>query len=412
MEVRHKILPKQKQFVRSVNREVLYSGAFGAGKTRALCFKLVMRACIPGAREFLCRKTNVDLKASTLHTLLRPDGILPPVLPEGSYVHQKANQVILIRDGGEIIYRGLDMASKIGSIQLTGASVDEGVEISEDSYTMLRGRIRVNVPGLVNQINVVCNPGSPSHFLAKRFGLDPGGTAEPGCEAICTNTAENPYLPQDYIDDLSKLTGVAKKRFYYGKWVGSDGLVYDNWNRETHVKKRRRVDWKYSILAIDDGYSNPFAVILLQVDGDGRIHVGKEFYKTKLINSEKIEIIKSFMGGKNNTTAVLIDPSAAEFREELIRKNIPAQPASNSVFSGIVAVQAKLKTLDDGKPGLTVDPNCINTIREFESYEWGNTVHGLKDEPRKLDDHAMDAIRYGINYIDVYGGDAFKIIKV
>jgi phage terminase large subunit len=60
-------------------------------------------------------------------------------------------------------------------------------------------------------------------------------------------------------------------------------------------------------------------------------------------------------------------------------------------------VQDLLKIQGDGKPRLTVAPGCDNTINEFESYVWKPE----KDEPVKLDDHAMDALRYGILAIDL-----------
>jgi phage terminase large subunit len=51
----------------------------------------------------------------------------------------------------------------------------------------------------------------------------------------------------------------------------------------------------------------------------------------------------------------------------------------------------------DNRPRLTVDPSCVETINEFESYVWKPE----KDEPVKENDHAMDALRYGINAIDI-----------
>ena len=60
------------------------------------------------------------------------------------------------------------------------------------------------------------------------------------------------------------------------------------------------------------------------------------------------------------------------------------------VTDGIHSVQAALKVQGDGLPRLTVDPSCVNTINEFESYEWKPE----KDEPKKENDHAMDTIRY------------------
>ena len=62
---RLELLPQQLKFIMSEKREVLYSGAFGAGKTRAICLRVAMRASVEGAREGLCRKTVVALKRST-----------------------------------------------------------------------------------------------------------------------------------------------------------------------------------------------------------------------------------------------------------------------------------------------------------------------------------------------------------
>ena len=97
------VLPQQLRFLTSDAREVLYSGAFGAGKTRAICLRCAMRASVQGAREGLCRKTVVALKRSTLKTLLEPDGLLPPILPQGSYEYKKIDGEIRIHGGGTII---------------------------------------------------------------------------------------------------------------------------------------------------------------------------------------------------------------------------------------------------------------------------------------------------------------------
>jgi phage terminase large subunit len=45
---------------------------------------------------------------------------------------------------------------------------------------------------------------------------------------------------------------------------------------------------------------------------------------------------------------------------------------------------------------LTVDPSCVNTISEFESYQYPDGRRGNSDNPIKENDHAMDALRYGI----------------
>jgi phage terminase large subunit len=50
----------------------------------------------------------------------------------------------------------------------------------------------------------------------------------------------------------------------------------------------------------------------------------------------------------------------------------------------------------DGLPRLTVDPSCEDLIREFETYEYERDASGTqRDRPKKENDHALDALRYG-----------------
>lgn len=166
-EHRLQVLPQQLRFLKSTARQILYSGAFGAGKTRAICLRVAMRAATVGAREGLCRKTVVSLKRSTLKTLLEPDGLLPPVLPQGSYEYKKIDGEINIKGGGTIMLFGLEDPARIASMNLSGVGCDEAVELSEQDWTMLRGRIRLKLPNLPNQLYGACNPSTPQHWLAK-----------------------------------------------------------------------------------------------------------------------------------------------------------------------------------------------------------------------------------------------------
>ena len=392
------VLPKQYEFLTAMEREVLYSGAFGSGKSRAVCLKTAMRAAVKGAREGLCRKHLVTFKATTLKTLLEPDGILPPVLPEGSYLHNKGDKTIRIHGGGEIQYFGLDDEKKIGSYNLTGCGIDEAVELIDRDWIQLRGRIRVEVPGLPNQIYGACNPGPPGHFLAARFGLAEGFKARPNCKAITTRSIDNTYLPQSYLDDLATFTGLAKLRFVDGVWAGSDGLVYDKWERSKFVMDRPG-PWVRVLVGQDEGYTNPACLLVCGEDGDGRIHVISEWYKTKQLEAQVVDYAKS-VAQDHDIEAFIIDPSAAKIRAAMAQADLPVVEANNDVFGGIQAVQQRLVLAGDGQPRLTVSPQCENLIREFETYEWLPS----KDKPKKENDHALDALRYLVMHADQQHG--------
>jgi PBSX family phage terminase large subunit len=392
-----RLLPKQYRFVRSSTRELLYSGAFGAGKTRALCYKLAMRASVPGAREAVVRKQLSSLKATTLKTLLEPEGGLPPVLPKGSFAWNKTDRTIKIHGGGEIVYLGFDDPESIGSYNLSGAAVDELVQLSEEDYTWLRGRIRLSIPGLPNQIYGACNPGPPTHWAAARFGLAQGHQAAENCEAISTNALENWYLPKAYVRDLETLQGVARKRYVLGIWAGAEGLVYDMWDRE-HGIQRRNEDWDRIVFGLDDGYTNPCAIGKWGVDHDGRMHRIQEHYESGMLNRRKAEVLRAM--GAAEAEAVIVDPAAAELRAELINAGLPVVEAENDVWDGIQVVQQRLALAGDGRPRLTVDPSCEHWLREIESYEWRKNRDGQKvDEPVKAHDHAMDETRYVAMYL-------------
>ncbi len=79
--------------------------------------------------------------------------------------------------------------------------------------------------------------------------------------------------------------------------------------------------------------------------------------------------------------------------------SLPADGYKGRVLDGITAVQGYLAIQGDGRPRLTVDPSCVDTINEFESYVWKPE----KDEPVKENDHAMDALRYAIYTYKVRG---------
>lgn len=402
------LLPKQLDFVLDRGtRHLLYSGAFAAAKSRALCWKLFVRASNKGAVEFLVRKTLVSLKKSTLKTLLEPDGDLPPVLEPGTYTHNKSEGIIRINGGGQIMYFGLDDPAKLGSVNGTGCAVDELVDLTKEDYEMLNGRVRMTVPGLTRQLYSACNPGPPSHWAAIRWGLEPGGELlDDTHRVIQSSTFDNTFLMEkapDYVESLKKMTGVAYERYVLGKWVGSDGLVYDQWDRRVHVQSRefepRAVGY-----AIDPGYTDPFSIHEIMTDNDGRLHVSREWYERGKTHAQGIAALRGMM--RDPQADVIVDsaePALIEALQQQGVRAIPARKGPDSINAGISRVQERLRDPGDGKPRLTVDPSCTNMIAEFETYEWAKNPNGYKDKPVDANNHALDDLRYYVTHIDGSG---------
>lgn len=400
-------LPKQYEFLESTADEVLFSGAYGAGKTVSLCVKLLSRAMRPGAREGLFRLNLQDLYSTTLKTLLEGDGDMPPLLPPHLREWNQARREVRIAGGGTIIYGEAD-PDKIQGMNLTGAGVDQAEELDERQWNAIAGRLRAKVGDLPRQLYAACNPGPPTHHLAKRFGIR-GNVAYPAdsfsgdarspirCHAVMTHSAENPHLPPDYMARLASYSGVLRARYVLGMWVGSDALVYDRWNRATHLRDRRdALRWPQAFILVDDAYSVPFAALLAFARDDGAMHVAAEVHRPQMLEQEKVEAIRELAAqAGERLAAVVVDPAAAALKARLRAEGFKVEDGQNEpVTGGIFEVQQLLAATDrDGVPMLTVAAGCTKTAEEFEAYEWADSA---TEKPVKEHDHAMDALRYGV----------------
>jgi PBSX family phage terminase large subunit len=398
-------MPKQDEFVHSNASEILYSGAFGAGKTRALCYRAVrLAASDKRVRVGLTRKTMVSLKGTTLVTLIEPDGDLPPVLPAGSYDHHKVpgEEQIQVHGGGKILLFGCDNPQKVGSLQLTDCCVDEAVELDSEEWGMLLGRCRVtftneNGTKHKNTLSAATNPGDPSHFLHDLFFKQ----QHPARYLIQTSSMENWFLPADYVPKLQRtMHGAALLRYVKGIWAISEGSVYPMFAPGTHCIHRPG-PWLRYVAGVDWGFRSPMAVRVHGVDGDGRSHVVAELYRTGVMTEELAAMCKE-TAGHYGPIVFVVDPSAAELIRKMRMAGLSAFPANNDVQGGIAAVQNALARDSDGQPRLTMEPGCNKGNMEYLSYRWKETP-GI-DAPVKKDDHACDSDRYAVMYINHPGG--------
>ena len=88
-----------------------------------------------------------------------------------------------------------------------------------------------------------------------------------------------------------------------------------------------------------------------------------------------------------------VDPSAARLRETMIQRGLDAVRAENPILDGIRVVQRHMTIDGEGTPQFTVDPVCVNLIKELESYAWRAD---RADTPVDKFNHCADGLRYGV----------------
>jgi hypothetical protein len=185
-----------------------------------------------------------------------------------------------------------------------------------------------------------------------------------------------------------------------------EGLFYRGYSEEVHVPREpiKYDPSKELYRTFDWGVNGPTACLWVQVDGDGRVYVIDEFFQSGIAVSDMAAGIRRYeeMRGYRNVIRSYCDPTGLSFIMEFQKEGIPCQGRredggrSNVRFEGFETVRRFLKLNEHGKPRMLLSPRCANTRREFRTYHYPETRFGFNpvEEPAKVNDHAMDALRY------------------
>jgi PBSX family phage terminase large subunit len=246
------------------------------------------------------------------------------------------------------------------------------------------------------------NPTYPSHILKK--WIDMADAGDNNYYALHFTVEDNPYLPTEYIKILRENTsGLFYKRNYLGLWCLAEGAIFDFFDKSVHVVSKPPRAAEYWIAGIDYGVSNAFSCLLIGVSTGQYTQSGKcmwvereYFWDSKKTGRQKLnsefandvqELLEPY-----GVKQVYIDPSAASFKLEMARRGMHCVDANNDVTEGIRMMTNEMK-----QGNLFVCRECVNLIREIESYVWDEKkAKEGEDAPLKKADHAVDALRYCI----------------
>ena len=370
-------------FFASKSPELVASGWMGAGKSRVLCQKAWWIArTYPGVTVALFRKTAASLPATTARTFERD-------VVDYAFIarRNKSESWWELTNGSRIYFLGLDpnpvtgVPSKVGSLDLGWAGVDEAVELSEEDWIMLLGRLRD--PHIDwYQLAAATNPAQPKHWLRMRM-LD-----HPDERELITIHA-NKFLPPHYMAMLGNLPDTAAgRRLGKGEWAAAEGTI---WHLPDAQVRRHGDEFFHRVVGgIDWGFVHPLAAEVVGQTGSGRMAVINEVYaKGSLVE----DVIPSLLElrDRHKVSLFYADPSEPAYILQCQRAGLPVVAAKNDVDPGIQAVATAIKG------GLTVDPRCQGLLGEIPGYVWAPARGGgLKEEPVKVNDDACDALRYAV----------------
>ena len=226
-----KLIPKQEHAVYylkdKTTKEILYGGAAGGGKS-ALGVLWLIEQCqtYPGTRWLMGRAKLKTLKETTLNTFF---DLSSQLKISNQFTFNGQNGSIYWNNGSEILLKDLysypadPNFDSLGSLEITGAFIDECNQISYKAWQIVTSRIRykLNEYSLTPKILGSCNP-AKNWTYSKFYIPNSNGTISETKKFIQSLPTDNPNLPASYLESLLALDENSKHRLYYGNWE------YDN----------------------------------------------------------------------------------------------------------------------------------------------------------------------------------------
>lgn len=402
----------QTEFLASPEKDVLYGGAAGGGKSFAMIVDPLRYAHIKEHRALILRKTMPELR----ELIDKTRDLYPQAFPGCKY--KETEKLWSFPSGAKIEFGFLEKDSDVYRYQGQAYSwigFDEITHLAtEFPWNYLSSRLRTTNPTIETYLRATANPGGVGHAWVKARYVDPSPPNTPFVGAdgltrrfIPASLYDNPYLTADgaYEKMLKSLPEVHRRRLLEGDWDVSEGSAFPEFEKEKHVIDPFTIPTHWNrIKAIDYGYSSPSAVLWGAVDPeDGTVIIYRELYQRGLTGEELRMAITEMEREEVREITGVLDGAAwnrtgytgPTIGEQLTRYPYghKLRPADKNRVAGKVQVHEYLKANPrTGKPKLLIFSTCQNLIREIVSIPLSKT--NSEDVDTNAEDHAYDALRY------------------
>ena len=376
---------------------LICDGAVRSGKTSimAVSFILWIMEEFDGKAFAWCGKSVGAVERNIVHP------VLGTVWLNERYElkYNRGAHTLTVRQGRRMntiyLFGGRDESSYtlIQGITLAGVLLDE-VELMPRSFVE-QALARCSVAGSKLWFN--CNPENPRHWFNEEWIKCP---SQHNALHLHFLMDDNPALSDEIRERYrSMYSGVFYQRYILGRWVISEGVIYDMFNADTHTYKDRDPGLPYRAtryIACDYGTTNPCVFLDIYDDGE-KVWVEREYRwdsrkkQRQKTDAEYVHDLLEFQG--DQPAVVIVDPSAASFIAALRQAGVYVVAGDNAVADGIRRTATLFTT---GR--LFIHESCGGLIGELGSYVWDDkaAAHG-EERPIKADDHAPDALRYFVN---------------
>ena len=209
---------------------VVNEGA-GGGKSALGCYWLIKNCYkYEGSRWLMGRAELKTLKETTLVTFFEICSKIP-IKAKVHFTFNQQSNIITFNNGSSIICKDLFQYPSdpnfdgLGSLEITGAFIDECNQITEKAKEVVGSRIRFKLDefGIIPKILMSCNP-AKNWVFNQFYKPNKDGTISDKRKFIQALATDNKNISKHYIENLKQMSEVSKQRLLFGNWEYDDSL--------------------------------------------------------------------------------------------------------------------------------------------------------------------------------------------
>lgn len=307
----------------------------------------------------------------------------------------ETEMVFELINGSTINLKGADNPDSLRGVRIDFCVFDETAFI--DKWDLVWRVIRPTLIDSKASVWFVSTPNGFNHFKTLFE------TNLPDWRSFHFTSYDNPYLDPSELDKAKQeMSEDAFAQEFMGEFRKMIGLIYKDFSRDKHMVDIPQFDSNWTFTrALDFGFAHKSALIYFAINSTGTEIYGYDgIYQEGMTESQIADIVKIKDAGKviTNPVADSAQPMSIQQLNELGVFFNPVEKGHDSVKNGIVKVAELLKVrADTGKPTLMFNKNLTWIADEFERYRWvenKSAGDAIREVPYKVNDDAMDAIRY------------------
>lgn len=430
---------KQAMFHASCANEVLYGGAAGGGKTKAMIMDAFFR-CMekPGTTAAIFRRTYQELEDTDIKEAMSS-------YPKELASYNGSRHEFKLINGSKILFRHCaheEDRFNYAGIEIQFLYFDELTSFEQTVYDFLKTRLRAKKSlGVVPIVRSASNPGNIGHGWVKKMFVDAGPYMSIQEQTIYSEAlhksktirtqyipalaTENPFITEDYIFQLEMKPEALRRALLNGDWDSFEGQVFTEFvNDPAHYLDRK---WTHVIepfeippnwpryMSFDHGYSKPFSCGWWAVEPvTGTVYRYKEWYgcvprqanvgvkitpaeiAEGIVQREQEEIANNLPVDRIADPAIF-DKSRGDSVADLMapsnnHRGVFFRKGDNTRLAGKLQVHERLRFDPEGKPGMYIFNTCTDWLRTVPNLPY--STKKPEDIDTDAEDHVYDDTRY------------------